>query len=361
MSLQNQTKLLLIGETGNGKSSHGNFILKKNVFKVGNNSNSETNKPLKYFGEGDRKDLIVIDTPGFNDTDNFDEEHIQNIVDCVRAEGLQGIILTMNYNVGKFTDNIKQVIKTINDIFKIKDIWKHVCIVWTKCYNYTPKKKLEQGKKEKEEFKENIISFINQINKTNEDIKIPMYYVDSDPDEDYDNKRSEKEIEKLIKWGRGLELIDEEEIKKLIGEYKEIKYEEKEEKGKIIKETIFSITYEKKTYRREIKVKYNGKEIKGEWHLINTKTITEDKSIFDAKVWGVVKVLGVISLAGAVVVGVAVVGAAVGAAVGGAVGAATSIGVIDGAVGGAVIGAAVGVIGGAIGGIGVANDVIKDK
>ncbi|GAB1224988.1 hypothetical protein ENUP19_0233G0004 [Entamoeba nuttalli] len=275
MSLQkqNRTKLLLIGETGTGKSSAGNFILQKNVFKVGDETKSETKEVVKRFGEGDRSDLVVIDTPGLNDTDKFDKEHIQNIVDCVRAEGLQGIILTMEFNNCKFTDNIKQVIKTINDVFKIKDIWKHVCIVWNKCYYYTPKEDLD-----KEQFKEDIISFINKINGTNEDIDIPMYYVDSKLVKGIDNSRSEKEIERIIEWGRGLELIDEKEINKLINEFKEIRYEEKEEKGKIIKETEYSITYEINTYRRYIKIKYNGEEIVGKWKLISTKTVTDNKS-----------------------------------------------------------------------------------
>ncbi|EMD45877.1 AIG1 family protein [Entamoeba histolytica KU27] len=281
MSVQNQTqtKLLLIGETGTGKSLLSNIILKKDVFKVGDSGDSETKEVAKCFGEGDRSDLVVIDTPGFNDNDyyRFDTENIQNIVDCVRVEGLQGIILTMNYNVSKFTDNIKQIIEIINYIFKIKDIWRHVCIVWTNCYNLIPQKKIEKGKKEKEQFKEYLISYIKQINGTNEDIDIPMYYVDSDPDEDYDNKRSEEEIERLIEWGRGLKLIDEKEIKKSFSEYKEIRYEEKEEKGKTIKETETDITYEINTYRRCIQIKYNGEEIKGEWYLFSTRTITENK------------------------------------------------------------------------------------
>ncbi|EAL47864.1 AIG1 family protein [Entamoeba histolytica] len=165
MSVQKQrpTKLLLIGETGNGKSSLGNFILKSNVFKFSGSPDSETNKPLKCFGEGDRSDVVVIDTPGLNDTNKFDEEHIQNIVDCVRAEGLQGIILTMNYNVDKFTSNLQQVIETICDVFKIKDIWKRVCIVWTKCFNHFSKDEIKKKKINKEKFKEKLTEFINQI------------------------------------------------------------------------------------------------------------------------------------------------------------------------------------------------------
>ncbi|EMD44540.1 AIG1 family protein, partial [Entamoeba histolytica KU27] len=113
-------------------------------------------------------------------------------------EGLQGIILTMNYNVDKFTSNLQQVIETICDVFKIKDIWKRVCIVWTKCFNHFSKDEIKKKKINKEKFKEKLTEFINQINKTNEYLDIPMYFVDSQPDERHDNSRSENEIERLI-------------------------------------------------------------------------------------------------------------------------------------------------------------------
>ncbi|EMS15039.1 AIG1 family protein, partial [Entamoeba histolytica HM-3:IMSS] len=225
----------------------------------------------------------------------------------------------MNYNDCKFTDNIKQVIETINDVFKIKDIWKHVCIVWTKCYYYIPEEDLDEGKKNKEQFKQNIISFINQINKTNETIDIKMYYVDSKLVKGSGNIRSEKEIERLIKWGRGLKSIDEKEINKLVDEYKEILYEEKEEEGETLRETEFKITYEINIYRRCIKIKNNGEKIVDNWVLFSTKITTEKKKTFMEKVWGVVKPLGVISLylVGGVVIG-AVGGAVIGAVGGGA-------------------------------------------
>ncbi|EMS16882.1 AIG1 family protein, partial [Entamoeba histolytica HM-3:IMSS] len=50
----------------------------------------------------------------------------------------------MDFNSCKFSETIQQVIKIINDVFTIKDIWKHICIVWTRCYNYIPPKKIEK-------------------------------------------------------------------------------------------------------------------------------------------------------------------------------------------------------------------------
>ncbi|BFU21958.1 AIG1 family/50S ribosome-binding GTPase, putative [Entamoeba histolytica] len=64
-----QTKLLILGSTGDGKSTLGNFILKKNVFKESNEPKSETKQTLGSYGEGDRKDVFVIDTPGLQDSE----------------------------------------------------------------------------------------------------------------------------------------------------------------------------------------------------------------------------------------------------------------------------------------------------
>ncbi|EAL42945.2 AIG1 family protein putative [Entamoeba histolytica] len=76
-----QTKLLLIGETGNGKSSLGNFILQKYVFKVGDSPNPETREVVGENGKGERNDLIVIDTPSLQESKEFNEKFLNDIVD----------------------------------------------------------------------------------------------------------------------------------------------------------------------------------------------------------------------------------------------------------------------------------------
>ncbi|EMD44850.1 AIG1 family protein [Entamoeba histolytica KU27] len=85
---QKQTKLFLIGETGNGKSSLGNFILKKkNVFEVGDSTISETREVDVQNGERDRSDLVVIDIPSLQESKEFNEKFLNDIVDIVQKQG----------------------------------------------------------------------------------------------------------------------------------------------------------------------------------------------------------------------------------------------------------------------------------
>ncbi|GAT99074.1 AIG1 family protein putative [Entamoeba histolytica] len=158
-----KTKLLLIGNTGDGKSSLGNFILKDNKFKASDAAKSVTQETSGCYGEDDRSDIFVIDTPGFNDSNggiNKDRQHMSEMVNYIKErEGLKGIVIILNFTNPRLSDSIQTMIKMICKIFPISDFWEHVCIVWTKCSCDTPEKKLvrqRESKKEKflPEFKE---------------------------------------------------------------------------------------------------------------------------------------------------------------------------------------------------------------
>ncbi|GAT99457.1 AIG1 family protein [Entamoeba histolytica] len=200
MSVQNQkqTKLLLIGETGVGKSSLGNFILERTVFTVDYSTNSVKKDVAGYFGKYERKDLFVIDTPGLQDTQELNEKFLNDIVEYVKKQGgINGIILTIDFNEERFSANLQFIINVISDVFTIKDIWKRVCIVWNKCDIDEVRGIGKNNKVVKQQFKKDLVEFISQ---TNDDIEIPMYYVDLQPEEYDDIKRSEKEIERLIDY-----------------------------------------------------------------------------------------------------------------------------------------------------------------
>ncbi|EMD45878.1 AIG1 family protein [Entamoeba histolytica KU27] len=293
-----QTKLLLIGETGNGKSSLGNFILKKNVFKVSDSPNPETREVDVQSGEGERSDLIVIDTPSLQESKEFNEKFLNGIVDIVKEEeGINGIVNVLNYNTNRISNNNKIMIEIMSKIFPPQDFLKHICIVWTECYNYTPKEEFEQSKIKKEQYKEKLTEFIKQINKTNEEFDIPMYYVDSDPDEEYDNIRSEEEIERLIEWGRRINPINIDTS----NQEKESVIEEKEETESMGNNDKQIITQVKRK-RRKIRIGFNGEIEYGDWKII--KVMSNEKQSWLPKL-KTVAVIGTI-IAAAIVIGTAI-------------------------------------------------------
>ncbi|BFU25483.1 AIG1 family/50S ribosome-binding GTPase, putative [Entamoeba histolytica] len=254
-----QTKLLILGSTGDGKSTLGNFILKKNVFKESNDPKSETKQTLGSYGEGDRRDVFVIDTPGLQDSEGMERKYMNQMVDYIKEQkGLQAIVIVLNFNQDRFAQNIKTMIKIIWNVFRIPDFWKHVCIVWTKCYCYTPKEVFEEMKKPKvEKYQQELLKLVMEITGKTENIIFPMHFVDSKGTSGFDNTNSENEIVGMLTWIRLLTPIDVEEVQKSDPVYQSIS-EEKEVQEKIIKQEKNIQTVEIRYLKRNKRVTYTG-------------------------------------------------------------------------------------------------------
>ena len=78
----NQASILLFGETGVGKSSLGNLILNEpNAFSISDKPESETKVTCGKFNE--KKDIFIIDTPGIQDSEGKDKEHVDQMIDFI--------------------------------------------------------------------------------------------------------------------------------------------------------------------------------------------------------------------------------------------------------------------------------------
>ncbi|EDR26445.1 hypothetical protein, conserved [Entamoeba dispar SAW760] len=273
------TKMIMIGGTGDGKSSLGNFVLKKkdksNAFRVSSEPNSQTQETIGSYGENDRENVFVIDTPGFQDSHGAetDTEHIKQMVDYIKKQkGIQAIVIVLSIHSPRLSDGIRTMIEIISNIFPISDFWEHVCIVWTKCYNYTPEEVIKQDIEiKKQDYYKELLKLAREITGV-ERIVLPMYFVDSKPIERLDNTRSDNEIKSLLGWARCLRPINVDKIKTADATYKMVIKEEKEftEIIEVKKEHIKLKIYMK---RREKRIPYRGKVSYTEWKQINSRII----------------------------------------------------------------------------------------
>ena len=165
----NKASILLFGETGVGKSSLGNIILNEpNAFKISDKPESETKVTFGKFN--DNKDIFVIDTPGCQDSQGNDKEHLDQMIEFIKSHNdLNAIILVFNYYENEEKEELNKANKTnleiIKNIFKDIDIGKHVGIFFTHFYkNETDEKtKNEKEAKKKREINKIINSSENNF------------------------------------------------------------------------------------------------------------------------------------------------------------------------------------------------------
>ena len=75
--------LVLLGETGSGKSSFGNFVAGDNVFEVSDDSNSYTKDTISKISKLD-PEIAIVDTPGLLDSSGSDKVHYDKMQKVIK-------------------------------------------------------------------------------------------------------------------------------------------------------------------------------------------------------------------------------------------------------------------------------------
>jgi len=132
-----EPRLVIIGQTGAGKSTLANVLLGESVecenctFNVCNGHDSCTKKTKyavdQWLGDGDN--FTIVDTPGFGDSDNDDDALIDEMMDVLKnvIEGCNGIVLLINGEEERFDASLQQMMREMQALFG-EDFWRFTII-----------------------------------------------------------------------------------------------------------------------------------------------------------------------------------------------------------------------------------------
>ena len=251
------TKILILGERGNGKSTLGNQILGYDAFKVTDDIKSGTKSTYGIPGKLDDNFVYIIDTPGIQNSSDEDKQHMIQLVQFIKQhKEINAILLLFNYQQVRFPYHI---LKLFCHIFPMKEIGDHLALIFTNCFSKNGALTEQQKSKKIEKFLPEFKNAFKEINDIDLPENIPIAFVNMDPEEgkEFNGKN---DIEKIIKWANTLDTLNVENIKTLEPEMKiETKnfYEMVNEGEYLIKTKIIK--------EREVYLDINGWINYGDW------------------------------------------------------------------------------------------------
>ena len=249
---KNELKLVLIGETGIGKSQLGNFILqKKDNFKVGDGSNSETYSFLEYtaFISDMNMNITIMDTPGLNDTSQRDFDIMDKLIEKFQNDrAIDGIILVYNFKKPRKVSKDAELVNNLKKIFGEDIMKKRLKVI---VINRSTGDEYEEEKYKVPKQRKDIITFLNSMVNEDDIIFVNTTYIKKYIDDFYPEIK--KLLQKFYEIKKEHGSMDNQKVKKEEMEIIEIRKKEEEERIRKEKEELEEKKKELKNTKNETK------------------------------------------------------------------------------------------------------------
>lgn len=216
--------LVAFGEVGTGKSTLCNTLIGSNGtdFIESERTEAQTFETVGKEGRFGEQETFLIDTPGLGDAERNDAAHLVQMARYIKEnELIRCFIMTINVHCPRLGDRERRLFELISSMYPGAPWFKHIAVVWTRCYSVMANQ-IEQWKPERKEgFKRFIEKYFNNEVTKEQANSIPHYFVDS-IEARQNNNSSYNELCHLLAWAGQLRIIKEElpVIKVKVGEPK---------------------------------------------------------------------------------------------------------------------------------------------
>jgi len=196
--MNNVKSILLIGRTGNGKSTLANVIAKTDEFKEGEFAVSETKNIAEYIFKYEGTEYRIVDTVGIGDT-KMTMDKVLNKLALMGYSVKDGLSQILFVTDGKLVEEPKSTYELLKKVVFDEDISRYTTIVRTNFADFRKREKCEEERK-------NIIKNSESMKELIEECRNEIIFVDNPPinianDEDFvvlNKKKKKRSIKKKV-------------------------------------------------------------------------------------------------------------------------------------------------------------------